>query len=355
METKDMRATRKLILALALVAGPMAVHAQLIADEAVTEAAVDSAPPVDLYGLSHKTPGGNTIHIFPSHTSNEGRNLVAANIGAVTPPLTYHGGPVMQSVTIYTIFWIPPTLQDGSATGVSSKYVNVLNTMLSDYPAHGIDNNNTQYYQGTTPPRIYIKNIGKFGKTFTDTSAYPASTCNDPIGGTNCITDAQMQAEISKVIASQGWPNGGLTNIYFLFTSSGEVSCFDSSNTACAYNNYCAYHTNTAGSPVIIYANEPYGDPTYCQNPGQPSPSGDVFADTETTSTSHELTEAITDPEPNTGWINSAGSEIGDLCAYNYGTNGWDAGKANQNWNGHFYEIQMEWDNHKATCEQLGP
>jgi hypothetical protein len=349
-----MRATSKLIMTLALIAGPIAVHAQLIANEAVTEAAVDTTPPVDVYGLSKKMPSGNTIHIFPSKTSNAGRSLEAANIGAVTPPLTYHGGPIMQSVAIYTIFWIPPTLQDGSATSVSSKYISVLNAMLPDYTGHGIDNNNTQYYQGTSP-KTYVKNIGHFGGTFTDTSAYPASTCNDPIGGTNCITDPQMQAEVAKVIKARGWPNGGLSNIYFLFTSSGEVSCFDSSNADCAYNQYCAYHTNTTGTPVIIYANEPYGDPNFCQNPGVPSPNGDVFADTETTSTSHELSEAITDPEPNTGWINSAGNEIGDLCAYNYGPNTYDLGKANQSWNGHPYEVQMEWDNHMSACEQVGP
>lgn len=31
---------------------------------------------------------------------------------------------------------------------------------------------------------------------------------------------------------------------------------------------------------------------------------------------------------------------------YNDGTNGYDSGKANQEWNGRYYEIQMEWHNH---------
>ena len=66
------------------------------------------------------------------------------------------------------------------------------------------------------------------------------------------------------------------------------------------------------------------------------------------------MSEAITDPELN-GWHNSQGNEIGDLCEYNYGTNTWDSGKANQMWNGRFYELQQEFDNHVSACVQLGP
>ena len=42
----------------------------------------------------------------------------------------------------------------------------------------------------------------------------------------------------------------------------------------------------------------------------------------------------------------SDGFEIGDICNFIYGTNGWDAGLANQQWGGHFYEVQQEFDNH---------
>jgi hypothetical protein len=353
-----MRAASGMILTLALIAGPIGTQAQVLGEAAASgdevRLPVDYTAPVDVYHLSKKGASGNVMHGFPPKNSNAARNLEAANIGAATPPLTYHGGPIMPSATIYTIFWIPPTLQDGSATGVSSKYIGVTNFMLAHYPGHGIDNNNTQYYR--TSPTQYVGNAGAFGKTFTDTSPYPASGCNDPAApGTNCITDAQMQAEIQSVIAAQKWPNGGLNNIYFLFTSSGEGSCGDASNTFCAYVDFCAYHTATTGSPTIIYAIMPYADPNVCQNPGQSSPNADAFADTATTAASHELSEAITDPEPNSGWINSAGNEIGDLCAYKYGTNTWDSGKANQNWNGVFFELQQEWDNHRGLCVQVGP
>ena len=104
----------------------------------------------------------------------------------------------------------------------------------------------------------------------------------------------------------------------------------------------------------MIYANMPYGNPSTCQVPGTPSPNGDVAADTVATAASHELTEAITDPELN-AWYTAQGNEIGDLCAYNYGVNSWDSALANQMWNGRFYELQMEFDNHAGSCVQVGP
>ncbi|MGC2109427.1 MAG: hypothetical protein WA655_07910 [Candidatus Korobacteraceae bacterium] len=151
----------------------------------------------------------------------------------------------------------------------------------------------------------------------------------------------------------KGW-TGGLNKMFLLFTSSGEGSCFDSSGQSCAYTDYCAYHSFIDGSTTIVYGNEPYGDTSACQEPGTPSPNNDPAADTAATAASHEMTEAITDPELN-AWYTAQDNEIGDLCAYQYGSNGWDSSKANQHWNAHYYELQMEYDNHKRACVQLGP
>jgi hypothetical protein len=152
----------------------------------------------------------------------------------------------------------------------------------------------------------------------------------------------------------KGW-TGGLNKMFLLFTSSGEGSCFDSSNTQCAYTLYCAYHSYFGStSTPVVYGNEPFGETSVCQASGTPSPNSDPQADTAATAASHELSEAITDPELN-AWYDASGSENGDLCAYNYGTNTWLSAKANQMWNGRFYELQMEYNNHKGACSQVGP
>jgi hypothetical protein len=142
--------------------------------------------------------------------------------------------------------------------------------------------------------------------------------------------------------------------MFLIFTSSGEGSCFDSSSSSCAYTEYCAYHSYIGGTTPVVYGNEPFGNPSTCQVPGTPSPNADAAADTAATALSHEVTEAVTDPELNS-WFTAGGSEIGDLCAYNYGPNTFDAAKANQWWNGRFYELQTEYSNHVLGCVRVGP
>lgn len=299
------------------------------------------------------TDGDSHIHIFPTI----GGAKALAPLVVDTGPLEYNGGPIMSSVTTFAIFWIPATLQDGGPTGMSTAYRPLLKRLLTDYPGHGIDNNNTQYFQTSGIP-TFIHNAGKFGGAFVDTSHYPVSGCADPATPGNCLTDAQIRKEIKKVIALKGWPVG-LNSMFLLFTSSGEGSCIDSSNAHCAYaapGGYCGYHSNIGTKPktAIIYSNEPYGDTTVCQVSLAPSPNLDPVADAAATVASHELTEATTDPLGN-AWFSSFGNEIGDLCAYKYGTLTWDSTNANEMWNGNFYLLQQEYDNHVGDCVQVGP
>jgi hypothetical protein len=84
----------------------------------------------------------------------------------------------------------------------------------------------------------YILNSGQLAGSYVDTSAYPASGCNDTATPRNCITDAQLETEIEKVMTLKGW-SGGLGKMFLVFTSSGEGSCLDSTSTQCAYIDYC--------------------------------------------------------------------------------------------------------------------
>ncbi|HEV2301770.1 MAG TPA: hypothetical protein VGR91_09400 [Stellaceae bacterium] len=324
--------------------------------------------PPGLPSLTVTNAAGSVAHLFPTVARAAALRAQNTLYFGGDPPLVYHsGGSIMPTLTIYNIFWVPPTLQNGGSTGMSNSYGSLMIRLAQDYGGHGIDNNNTQYFQTIGATTTYIKNSGNFGAFFVDNSAYPASGCSDSATPGNCITDAQIQAEITKVMGIKGW-TGGLTHIFMLYTSSGEGSCFDSTSTSCAYTQYCAYHGFISGSPDVIYSNMPFGDTTNCQEPGIPSPNGDAVADAVTTAASHEITEAVTDPLLNAWFTAGLGYEIGDLCAYDYGNsdtgtfNTYDSGKANQSWNGHFYELQTEFDNHAYAgtgntkgCVQTGP
>jgi hypothetical protein len=299
------------------------------------------------------TSPGAVAHVFP--TVKSAAALAAA--GALSGPLLYHaGGSVMQPfIKLYLIFWGPATLQNGNPTGFDSTYVPVIVNVATGYPGHDLASNNTQYYQTISGVTNYSASMGGAAGGYFDTAAFPSSGCTDTATPGNCITDAQIRAEIQRVISLNGWiPD--TSSMFILFTSKGEGSCFDSTNASCAYTQYCGYHSFISGTSPIIYANMPYGDATNCQTAGTPSPNGDPKADAAASVLSHEISEAITDPLLN-AWFSSNGisGEIGDLCAYVYGTNTWDSAQANQMWSGNFLELQEEYDNHTNSCVQVGP
>src|SRR5262249_2437002 len=283
-------------------------------------------------------------HILP--LPGKVKALGAQNNGG-TPPLVYHGGPVMLTSTVYTIFWIPPQLQDGTATSLPSAYQTVQNTMLKEYWGHSIATMNTQYYQGSGSSKKYIKSTGSFGGSYVDTSLYPGQDCLDSTteltNPHNCITDTDIQNEIKKVMTMKGW-TGGLNKMFFLFTSLNEGSCYSAG--VCSYSYYCAYHSSFVNGSAqdVIYSNQPFGNTNVCQVPGAPSPNNNPAADAAVTAASHELSEAITDPL-GTGWYDSSGYENGDECAYFYGFAGYNSGNANELWDGKPFYLQTEYSN----------
>lgn len=301
--------------------------------------------------------GHHAIHVFPHHRIAKELGLIHKKGDALpaTPALLYHGGPVMvPTLRFYVIFWQPSTLQSGAATSMSAGYKAVEQKLVSGYEGHSLAAITTQYYQAT-PGKTYISGTGGLQTTFTDTQPFPTSGCAASLGP-NCITDAQLQAEVQRVITNRGW-TAGLNAMFVVFTTQGEASCFDNTGAQCSTNYYCAYHSyfGSAANPVI-YSDEPFGDPNSCLGSGtEPNASsGGVEADPAATAASHEISEAVTDPELN-AWFDSSGSEIGDICAYNYGTNTWDSGLANQFWGGRYFELQTEYNNHTASCLQAGP
>jgi hypothetical protein len=91
---------------------------------------------------------------------------------------------------------------------------------------------------------------------------------------------------------------------------------------------FCGYHNDISGQ--IFYAAMPYPGCAGCLG-GLPA------LDALTSTSSHELCEAITDPIPGQGWYDDANGEIGDICA-------WKTKKVGQ------YTVQLEWSNKANKC-----
>jgi hypothetical protein len=293
------------------------------------------------------------------------------------PPLYYWGGKVMgtpavgSKIVVTPIFWLP------SGYSFPSGYQSLITRYLTDV-AHDSGKNNVfatnTEYSGSNGAVHYKVTVGS---AINDTDALPSPECTIDPGsiysdGTTynaCIDDDQVQAEISNQVASHSLPTD-LGHIYVLFTPKRVESCFFSDAEApsqggnqCTINAgptaaYCAYHSAMNANPNEIYANMPF--PIYKSAAGYSctdehlegqgtdviqSPNNSPDADVEISPTSHELSEAFTDPDLN-AWYDAVGYENGDECAYVYGKLGGNSGtRFNQTINAHHYLTQEEFSN----------
>jgi hypothetical protein len=299
-----------------------------------------------------------------------------------TPPLLFHGGAMMMTpstspLVITPVFWNP------TGHPMSSAYKSLIVTYLDDVAAASGQNTNVfsvlNEYSGSNGQIHYNVSIGS---TVNDTSSLPKSGCTvarndrsgiyaDGTGYNACLDDAQLQAQLNSVTTSLGLPRN-LSHLYVLFLPKAVESCFNAGSTTtssneCTINHqpsaaYCAYHSEDTAS--AIYANMPF--PIYQSGTGftcgseanfgvVESPNGNPDADVEISPTSHETSEAITDPDTMTGWYDASGFEIGDECAYVYGGTQGTAGQLyNQTINGGHFLTQEEFSNKDFALTRLG-
>jgi len=292
-----------------------------------------------------------------------------------TGNLAYTGGPVIHSSAPYLIFWTP----SGESIAASSQAL--LERHFTDVAAdsgratnvYGVDR---QFTDGSGFAD-YRQTFSSASQAIVDAQAYPVRdllNCPD-VNATyypTCLTDAQLQAEVSRLIAADGLPTGTGANapIYFVVTPGDVNICADASN--CADTVFCAYHSSfTDGAATVLYSAIPLffdgasagQNPKYCQSDGNPivqEPNADI-ADVAIKYMSHEDNEALTDPVGTGWWNSSGGNENGDNCnSYATNPNSFtptlggtsSAGTLfNQLINGDPYYVQSEWSNGDVNCE----
>jgi hypothetical protein len=364
---------RRLVLVAAVVG--------MFAVVAISSASADTSTTIPFHARI-----GQILGMIPPVSVSSGQ---VTNSAPASGSLYYNGGPVMTTNTAYAIYWQPPGYQ------FPSGYTANINQYFKNLQADNGKNTNvyntaTQYYQQTGSTKQYIQYHTTFAGSTLDTNALPPL---DPIncpdtpfaadnGGTNppsttasCVTDQQLQQEISAVVKAKGWPTNNNTE-FFMYTAPNIGTCFPAQVGAseggvgttatvplCSFEYFCAYHSSYYDSTInpnsqVIYANMPFdaqtaGNPLTCDV--QSYPNGNP-SDPEISTTSHEHNESITDPF-GTGWWDSnpndsaAGNENGDMCAYDYGNlYGPDGAQYNQTLNGHHYLMQLEWDNSTNGC-----
>jgi len=240
-----------------------------------------------------QSEGAGKPEIIPHKTNpHEASDApTAGSIGQTTPLITYHKGPVLRDLPVYLIWYGDWNQKNGMDTPDGKVIIRDFLHGLSGSPYYAI---NTSY--GTPSGAVSLV------KEYTDTDSQ----------GTK-LSDSSIQAIVTSAI-SNGLPfdpNG----LYFVLTSSNvaEKSGFCS--------KYCGWHTaGTINGSNIKYAF--VGNSGRClsscaaQTKG---PNDNAGVDGMISVMAHEMEETNTDPNPNSGWVDSKGAENADKCAWTFG------------------------------------
>ena len=222
---------------------------------------------------------------------------------AVAPELTYRGGPLLANVEVVALYWGAQWHDEPLrtlATRLDGFFDFVVTSALMDQLAE------------------YSVAGSAIGHGTRITSTVLDGVPTDP-----ALTDQQLRDALRSALPSLPGPNAN--RLYVIFLPPGVAVVMAGSRSCQAF---CGYHD--AIDDEIFYAVLPYPGCAGCLG-------GEDAFDALTSTTSHELAEAVTDPIPGTGWYDDAHGEVGDICA-------WRTKRLGD------YIVQLEWSNAARDC-----
>ena len=244
------------------------------------------------------------IRVVPLHLPDQ--LLLPTPAPAPAPQLTFRGGSLLTAVQVHTVFWgaaWQQAPQSGVMASLNQFFDFILTSSLMDQLA--------EY----SVPGQAIGHGKRIGTTVLKTAAVPHS-----------VGDQQLQQLLRKETATGGaLPAPTPQTLYFLYLPPG-VQVRQGGGRSCM--TFCGYHSDIGGN--LFYAVMPYPNCAGCTGGLPPQ-------DALTSTSSHELCEAVTDPVPGLGWYDDHHGEIGDICAWKTRTLG-------------NYTVQLEWSNRAGAC-----
>jgi hypothetical protein len=257
---------------------------------------------------------------------------------ASTLPLIYHAGQVGNTPEVYLSLWG----SDWNGAGYQSTidYLQGFFGNVGGSPWLGVT---SQYCSGTIPGFAACggdsftsvgNSTGQLKATWVDTHRLSYSTPSFKCGR-SFAGDCDVMAAATRAASHFGpLPSGA---VVLVFTPSGR------SQPGFVANGWCAYHGATTSGVVFGYI--PYM-PDAGGSCGRNAVSGGGILDGFSIVGGHEYAEAITDPYPDTGWIDSSGAEDAEKCAW--------SGLTSISLAGRPYAVQPTWSNASGGC-RTGP
>ena len=207
---------------------------------------------------------------YPTHPNGNGNGQAGKGNPSGANGISYHGGPLILGTTNVYYIWY------GNWTGNSA--TTILTDLATNLGGSGYFNINTTYYNGSN--------------THVSNSVHYAGSTTDNYSQGKALSDGQIQSVVASAISSSRVSKD--TNaVYFVLTSA------DVTATSGFCTQYCGWHTHgTISGSDIKYAF--IGNPDRCPSACEAQttgPNGNAGADGMASIISHELEEAVTDPE----------------------------------------------------------
>ena len=250
--------------------------------------------------------------IMPNRATVLARSLNPTTLGhgggGGSALMTLHGGNVLTSNKTMAIFW--------GAWGNPGDVITGVDSFFGGWGGSGMAGDSTEY-NGTTNGNV------------TTASSYLGHTLDTSSPPSKALSTSGAVTEACKITGNNPDPNA----VYFIYTSTGA-----------GHVSYCAWHSwgsCSNGAPVQVAYMPNVTGVAGCD------PVSDITSESEGLAavvnvTSHELSEAITDPR-GAGWFDSGGAENGDKCAWSFHN---DVTLSN----GSRWKLQMEWSNNAFTA-----
>ena len=249
----------------------------------------------------------------------------AGTVAAIGPAISYHGGPIMSSVSKIVVIWYGNWNQ-GNGTDTPAGQQIIRDALYGMSLNYGTNN-----YTGITTG--YQSSLGQYTQKKPTLAVTQASSANlteftvpaSATYGGNTLTDASIFALVKATI---GKPDANA--IYLVLTSSeiGESSGF--------LTKYCGWHTfGTISNTKVKYGfiGNPSSNLPVCGVQAT-SPNGNAGVDAMISIIAHELVETVSDPLLN-AWYNSTKQENSDMCSWTFGS------RVSVDSNGAYYNVTL--------------
>lgn len=223
--------------------------------------------------------------------------------GATTPsssPISYHGGPVINTPAIYIVWYGNWNQNNGSDTAGGQQIIRDFAASVSNSSYFAI---NKSYSNASY--NALVSGAVSFSS--------PSNEYTDKYSRGNKLRDQDIRPIITAAITAGKLPNSP-SGIYFVLTSS------DVSIPSGFCNRYCGWHTSEATSVGRLRYSF-VGNANRCLSSctmQAVGPNGNAAVDGMISVLAHELEEATTDPDLN-AWYDSSGQENADKCAWTFG------------------------------------